>query len=256
MHFDLYLESGPQHRKTWVYVPALPGCSTVAAKSAEAPAAAVAAIRRRLDFLRSHGETELGAGGAFPADRVPSADLPLPASQPLSAAEPVEVSVAAHMVERQTLGFGQQFFDVDLEPLTPDEAARLLRWAGWSREELVAAARAQKIPLLERPATGGRSAAAILSHVAGSEWAYVSAALGTLKGASAAIGAVEAAGEEPWAALAAEREVVAGRLANLSQDDLARVVEKNGAPHWTARRMFRRLLEHEWEHVEELRARL
>jgi len=29
MRFDLYLESGPQRRKTWVYVPSLPGTSTV-----------------------------------------------------------------------------------------------------------------------------------------------------------------------------------------------------------------------------------
>ncbi len=92
--------------------------------------------------------------------------------------------------------------------------------------------------------------------MAGAEWAYVSGTLGTLPGASAATAAIEAAGEEPWAALAAEREVVAGRLEALSPEDLARVVEKGGRPRWTARRMFRRMLEHEWEHVLELRARL
>ena len=27
MQFDLYLESGPQHRKTWVFIPGLPGCT-------------------------------------------------------------------------------------------------------------------------------------------------------------------------------------------------------------------------------------
>ncbi len=170
--------------------------------------------------------------------------------------EPLELSIADHVIERKFAGFGQQFFAPDMEPLRDDEVPRLLRWAGWSREELVAAARAQKIPLLEKPATGGRSAAAILSHVAGSEWAYVSATLGTLRGGAAAIGAIEAAGEQPWAALAAEREVVAGRLAALSPEDLSRVVRKGERPHWTARRMFRRLLEHEWEHVTELRARL
>jgi predicted RNase H-like HicB family nuclease len=231
MRFDLYLESGPQHKRTWIYVPALPGCSAVSATSAEAPQVAADAIRTRLDFLRRHGE-------------------------PVADAEPLELTVAEHVIERQVLGFGQQFFETDFAPLTADEAARLLRWAGWSREELVAAARAQTIPLLEKPESGGRSAAAILSHAASSEWAYVSGTLGTLRGGSAAIAAIEAAGEEPWDALAAEREVVAGRLANLTPEELERVVEKHGVPHWTARRMFRRMLEHEWEHVQELRARL
>jgi predicted RNase H-like HicB family nuclease/uncharacterized damage-inducible protein DinB len=231
VRFDLYLESGPQRKRTWIYVPGLPGCSTVSATTDRALDAAVAAIRGRVEFLRGHGET------------IPDA-------------EPLELIVAEHVIERKLAGFGQQFIAPDLEPLTAGESERLLRWAGWSRDELISAARAQKIPLLEKPATGGRSAAGILSHVAGAEWAYVSGTLGTLPGASAATAAIEAAGEEPWAALAAEREVVAGRLAALSPEDLARVVDKGGRPHWTARRMFRRLLEHEWEHVLELRARL
>jgi predicted RNase H-like HicB family nuclease/uncharacterized damage-inducible protein DinB len=231
MRFDLYLESGPQHRKTWIYVPALPGCSTVAPVTEQAFEAADAAIRVRLDFLRRHGD-----------------DIP--------GAEPFELVVAEHMIERKTLGFGQQLLAPDLPPLTADEAARRLRWAAWSREELVAAARAQKLPLGERPAAGGRSAAAILSHVAGSEWAYVSGSLGTLPGASAAIAAIEAAGDEPWEALAAERDAVAARLAVLTREELGRVVERHGQPRWTARRMFRRMLEHEWEHTMELQARL
>jgi predicted RNase H-like HicB family nuclease/uncharacterized damage-inducible protein DinB len=234
VRFDLYLESGPQHKKTWIYVPGLAGCSTVAAISAEAPAAAEAAIRLRLGFLRRHGD-------------------PLAADFP--DAEPLVLTVAEHVIERKLLGFGQQFFPPDLQPLTAGEVPRLLRWAHWSREELVAAARAQPIPLREKPQTGGRSAAGIVSHVASSEWAYVSATLGTLKGGSVAMAAIEAAGDEPWGALAAEREAVVARLSTMTADDLGRVVERNGSPRWTARRMFRRMLEHEWEHVLELRAR-
>jgi uncharacterized damage-inducible protein DinB/predicted RNase H-like HicB family nuclease len=231
MRFDLYLESGPQHRKTWIYVPGLPGCSAVAPTTDLALGVAATAIRGRLEFLAGHGEL-------------------------VADPEPLELVVAEHVIERKFAGFGQQFFAPDLEPLTADEATRLLRWAGWSREELMAAARAQKIPLAVKPQTGGRSGAAILAHVASAEWAYVSGTLGTLPGGSAAMAAIEAAGEEPWAALAAEREVLAERLAVLSAQDLTRVVEKGGRPHWTARRMFRRLLEHEWEHVLELRARI
>jgi predicted RNase H-like HicB family nuclease len=56
MHFDLYLESGPQHRKTWVFVPGLPGCTVRGLTTDAALEAVPAAILERLDFLRLHGE--------------------------------------------------------------------------------------------------------------------------------------------------------------------------------------------------------
>ena len=231
MRFDLYLESGPQRRKTWVYVPGLPGCVAVGPTSEAAIEIARAAIGQRLDFLRRHGETIPGA-------------------------ESIDVVVAEHVIEREFLGYGQQFFPPDAEPLTAAEARRQLRWTEWSREELVAAAGAQPEPLTVRPAAGGRSAAAIISHVAGAEWAYVSATLGTLPGGGAAIAAIERAGEQPWEALAAERRTLMARLGALTPEELSRVVERKGRPRWTARRMLRRMLEHESEHLEELRSRL
>jgi predicted RNase H-like HicB family nuclease len=232
MRFDIYLESGPQHKKTWVYVPGLPGCSTVAPTSEAAIEAARLAIEQRLDFLRRHGDG-------------------------LPGAEPIEIVVADHNVDSKFLGYGQGVFPSDREPLTADEAARQLSWATWSREELVAAARAQPRPLTVAPPTGGRPTAAILSHVAGSEWSYLSSNLGTLKGGSAAIAAIERAADEPWAALAAERATLSERLRQMTPDELATVTERGeGKPPKSARRMLRRLLEHEWEHVLELTARL
>jgi predicted RNase H-like HicB family nuclease/uncharacterized damage-inducible protein DinB len=231
MRFDLYLESGPQHRRTWVYVPSLAGCVAFGPTTEQAVANAPDAIRARVGFLRRHGER-----------------LPDP--------EPIEVNVAAHFIERRMLGFGQQVFPTDREPLGAAEAERQLRWSGWSRQELIEAARSQKLPLGERPPSGGRSAAAILSHVAGAEWSYVSSTLGTVPGGSAAIAAIEGAGEEPWAVLAAERETLMSRLRSMTPEERSRVVEREGKPPRSARRMLRRMLEHEWEHVLELRARL
>jgi predicted RNase H-like HicB family nuclease len=235
MRFDLYLESGPQHKRTWVYVPSLPGTVGFGPTSDQAIENARDAIRGRIAFLRRHG------GDATDPD-VPDS-------------EPIELHVAEHIIERQLLGFGQQSFPTDREPLTAAEAARQLRWAEWSREELIAAARAQPRPLLEKPPTG-RSAAEILSHVAGAEWSYVSSTLGTLAGQSATIAAIEGAGDEPWAALAAEREALMERLRAMTADELTRIVEREGKPPRTARRMLRRMLEHEWEHVLELQARI
>jgi len=227
----VYLESGPQHKRTWVYVPGLAGCVAFGPTTEQALANVPAAIRERIAFLRRHGD--------HPPDP-----------------EPIEIDVARHVIERKVLGFGQQVFDSDLAPVSPEEAARQLRWAGWSREELIEAARSQAGPLAARPPGGGRSVAAILSHVAGAEWSYVSSTLGTVPGGSAAIAAIEAAGEAPWAPLAAEREVLMRRLKDMTADELSRAVERNGRPPRTARRMLRRMLEHEWEHVLELRARL
>ena len=231
MRFDLYLESGPQHRKTWVYVPGLPGCSTMAPTSEQAIAAARGAILERLEFLRRHGEV-----------------LPDP--------EPIELVVADHSIDGKFLGYGQGTFPSDREPMTAHEAASRLRWAEWSREELVAAARAQVTPLAEKPASG-RSVISILSHVAESEWAYVSSTLGTVPGGSAVMKAIESSPDGPWDALAAERIALMARLRAMTEEDLASVVERGpGKPVRTVRRMLRRLLEHEWEHVIELRSRL
>ena len=230
MRFDLYLESGPQHRKTWIYAPGLPGCSTVSPMSDQAVEYARAAITERLAFLRRHGEST-------------------------ASFEPIEPVVAAHTIERKFLGFGQLFVPTDLAPVTTDEAASQLLWASWSREELVAAAKAIAEPLAVKPASG-RSAAAILSHVAGSEWSYVSSTLGTLPGYAPAIAAIELAGEEPWEALASERETVMERLRAMTAAELAMVKERDGKPPLSARRLLRRFLEHEWEHVLELRARV
>jgi predicted RNase H-like HicB family nuclease len=232
VRFEIYLESGPLHRKTWIYVPSLAGCSTVSATTDQAAEAARAAIRQRIGFLRDHGET-----------------YPDP--------EPIELAVASHVIERKALGFGQGVFASDLEPLTADDAARQLRWAGWSREELVAAAAAQPRPLADKPAAGGRSTAAILSHVAGAEWSYVSSTFGTVPGGGAAMAAIERAGDEPWPALAAEREALMERLHRMTPGEMTRVIDRGpDRPSRSARRMLRRMLEHEWEHVLELRSRL
>jgi predicted RNase H-like HicB family nuclease len=237
MRFDLYLESGPQHRKTWVSVPSLPGCWAVGPTTDRAVEIARSAIRERIEFLRRYGEI-----------------VPDP--------EPIELVVASHIIERSLLGYGQHSFASDLVPLTRDDAASQLRWAEWSREELVAAARAQTLPLPEKPPTGGRSAAAILAHVAGAEWSYVTSTLGTIPGGGAILAAVENSvvgnsPETPWDALAAERTTLMARLRAMTPEEMSRIVERGeGKPARTARRMLRRLLEHEWEHVQELRARL
>ena len=231
MRFELYLESGPQHRKTWVFVPGLPGCTARGPTTDAAIENTPAAILDRLEFLRRHGEL-------------------------VADPEPMELLVAEHVIERKWLGFGLQFFAADRLPLTEEDVRTQLLWAGWSRDEFIATARAQTLPLASRPVTGGRSAAEILAHVAGAEWGYVGSVLDSLPGQSRAIKAIEDAGAEPWEALALERETVLARLSEMSEDERNRVLETDGKTPRSARRMLRRMLEHEWEHTLELRARL
>jgi predicted RNase H-like HicB family nuclease len=54
--YALYLESGPQHRKTMVHVPALLGCIANGPTTEDAIAATPDAIRAYLRFLRRSGE--------------------------------------------------------------------------------------------------------------------------------------------------------------------------------------------------------
>ncbi len=230
MRFELYLQSGPQHKRTWVTVPAWPGTIAFGSTTEEALANTPDAIRRRFDFLRDHGEA-----------------MPDP--------EPIELDVVDHQIERKLLGFGQNV-PTDREPVSRPELETALRWAGWSREALVEAARAQKISLMKRPSAGGRSAAAILGHVAGAEVGYVNSVLGSVTGGTALVNAVEAAGADPWVPFKAEREAVIARLEAMTAEELTRVTEREGKPPRTARRMLRRMLEHEWEHLLELQARL
>lgn len=230
MQFELYSESGPRRRKTMVHVLALPGCIATGPTTDAAIENTPSAIRTRLAFLAHHGE-------------------------PVTDPEPIELAVAEHVTEGTWLGNGAASFGPDREPLGADDARRQMTWLAWSRDELIAAARAQPGELTAEPAGGGRTVAAILHHVAGAEWAYLNSTLGTVPGLSPALTAIERAGDDPWEALARARGVVAERLAAMTDEERTRLIER-GAVLRTVRRMLRRMLEHEWEHVLELRARL
>lgn len=230
MRFDLYLESGPRHRKTMVHVLALPGCFAMGATNEAAIANARPAIRERLDFLGRHGEPPIDP-------------------------EPMELVVAEEDTTGGWLGFGVALFSPDREPISADEARRQVTWLGWSREELISAARALPGELTTNPAGGGRAVVAVLHHVAGAERAYLNSVLGPVPGLNAALTAAERAGSDPWDALARARGMVLERLAAMTDAERALVVQRGGQLRST-RRMLRRMLEHEWEHTLELRARL
>lgn len=230
MKFDVYLETGPKHRKTMTHVPGLAGTTAIGETTEIALDNTREAIRERIAFLRRHGE-----------------EHPDP--------NPIELNVAEEDTTGGFLGFAVGVFRVDLEPIPPREVERQVRWAEWSREELIEAAKAQKGGLRSGPKGKGRTPAEILAHVAGSERAYLNSVVGPVDGLNAQIKAVENHPDDPWEAMAAAREILLARIRAMTPEE-RRAVVKRGKEHRTARRMLRRTLEHEWEHVLELQARL
>jgi predicted RNase H-like HicB family nuclease/uncharacterized damage-inducible protein DinB len=239
IRFELYVETGPRHGRTMVHVPALAGCVATGPTTQEAIENARSAIRARIEFLRRHGE-------------------------PVADPDPIELVVAEEDTTSGWLGFGVGFFGPDRAPIGADEAARQATWLTWSREELVAAARAWAdapsgpsayTAAEPAPAGPGRTVGAILLHVADAERGYLNAALGPVPGLSAAVTAIERAADEPWEPLARARTLVLQRLAATTDEERAAVVQR-GKGQRTVRRMLRRMLEHEWEHTLEIQARL
>jgi predicted RNase H-like HicB family nuclease len=230
MKFEVYLETGPKHRKTMTHVPGLAGTTAMGETTDIALDNTRPAIRERVEFLRRHGQKH------------PDPD-------------PIELAVVEEDLTGGFLGFAIAFFGSDLEPVPPRELERQVCWAQWSREELIEVARAQPGGLRSGPPGKGRTPAEILAHVAGAERAYLNSIVGPVEGLNAQIKAVENSPDDPWDALARAREILIARIQALTPEERRAVVQR-GKERRTARRMLRRTLEHEWEHVQELRARL
>jgi predicted RNase H-like HicB family nuclease len=230
MKFEVYVETGPKHRKSMTHVLELPGTIASGDTLEQALDNTRAAILERVAFLRRHGEK--------PRDP-----------------EPIELVVAEEDTTTGFIGFAAATFAPDLEPISKAELERLLRQAEWAREDLLGAARAQRGGLRGGPPGKGRVATEILAHVAGAERAYLNSVVGPADGLNAAIKAIEANPDDPWDALAHARELLVARIRAMSEDERTGVF-KRGKEQRTARRMMRRTLEHEWEHVLELRSRL
>lgn len=228
--YALYLESGPKRRKTMVHVVDLLGCVAVGPTTEEALAATPEAIRAYLRFLRRHGE----AGD-------PDA--------------PFETSVAEHITEGGWLGNGSPYiaFGWDFEPLMDEEIATYLRRFTWLREELASWAATQSDESLDaQPQGSGRTARAILLHVLGVN--YLASALGGAPGFSALHGGAERGEIGLPEALRRAAVMAAERVRATTPEERAAVREMASGPR-TLRKAFRRMLEHDWEHLAELSRR-
>jgi uncharacterized damage-inducible protein DinB/predicted RNase H-like HicB family nuclease len=226
--YDLVLESGPKKMRTWVQLPALPGCVFNGATTDETLAAAPAEIRRFLALLARHGE------------RVDPAD-------------DIEVRVQRHVTDGKWVGFGGPELEEDLEPLSRDELERDLRWAGWMRDEMLQLLEGVDDDAFARKPAKGRPIRQIVEHVIGAEYGYVRR-FGKIEGVPGP-GNLEAMSRDElmhWMSHLREREF--DRLRALSDDEL-RAVDRAGSQLKTVRAYIRKLLAHQYEHLLELAAR-
>ena len=230
--YGLYLESGPQRRKTMVHVLNLLGCVASGPTTEQALLATPDAIRAYLRFLRRHGD----------------------AADP---DEPFTTSVVEHVTEGSWLGQGSPYlvFGPDLEPLSDAEVDVLLSRFAWLRGELAGWADSHTAEeLTVAPADGGRSSWDVLRHVLSATGGYLSAALGSAPGFSRVAGAVERGELDVAAGLRHTITMVEERVRATTPEERAAVRVLPAGPR-TLRKALRRALEHDWEHLVELSRR-
>ena len=130
-------------------------------------------------------------------------------------------------------------FLTDYDALRPNEMETLFRWMAVSRQELMDLVKSLSQEAFEwTPEDDTPSIRDILCHVAESDLWYTDR--------------LKQWPEAPLYRLAATRGVALERLRALSEEDRSRVTVHEGE-EWTPRKVVRRMLEHEREHIAQLR---
>jgi predicted RNase H-like HicB family nuclease/uncharacterized damage-inducible protein DinB len=226
--YALYLESGPQRKKTLAHVLDLLGCVVQGDTTDEAVAATPDAIRAYRQYLQRHGEK-------------------------LDAGTKIETRIAQHNTEG--LFSGQAIWPQDLKPLAPVALARYLRWLDWSRVDLLGLTKQIDEKGLRAKPPKGRSLRDILVHVLDADKSYVYALVGPLKPMGEPTNAADRGDLDLRVALKEARAAAIERLKTLTPVERARV-RTSGQSTYSAYRVIRRMLEHEWEHRREIALRL
>jgi predicted RNase H-like HicB family nuclease len=229
----LYLESGPKKRKTMVHVLELLGCIAQGATTAEALQVTPAAICEFLRFLSRHGD-------------------------PVDPSEDFATEVAEHVMEGGWLGNGDPAsgFEPDFQPLTIVGLQDYVRHLAWIHAALAASVAGLPLErLTAQPEGNARTLYAILEHSATSECTYLRMAVGKVPGMAEALKPVQTGPEDLAAHLAGLWQILESRFASLSEIERTQPVP-HGQVTWTAYRGLRRALEHNWEHLLEISARL
>jgi predicted RNase H-like HicB family nuclease/uncharacterized damage-inducible protein DinB len=230
--YNLYLESGPMRKKTMVHVLDLLGCIATGPTTEAALERTPHAIREYLRFLQRHG---------FPIDSEVQ----------------IQTRIAEHITEGTWLGNGDPSlaFQPDLKPLTSEDLETYIQRMEWSRADILSlVSHLSEQQLLEKPTSGGRPIKTILEHIFESEYSYMRA-FGKLEDVPGLVSLLKQLNGDLLAAMTFVRTCEIARLHTLTPQELSEPI-LHGKNARMASRIFRRILEHEWEHLVELRERL
>jgi predicted RNase H-like HicB family nuclease len=166
--------------------------------------------------------------------------------------------IAGHVMEGSWLGYGDPApgFAPDFQPLSVEDLETYLQRMDWMQADLLHLLR--DIPpgkLAAQPESGGRSMIGILEHTAESNCVYLRYQVGKVDGLSEALKAVHPQADDLPVALARLWKIIRERLEALTPEERQQRVP-HGQVTWTAPRALRRMLEHTWEHVQELSHRV
>jgi predicted RNase H-like HicB family nuclease len=211
MHFVVYVEV-EEDGTAMAHVPALPGCVSTGLSQEVALARLPQAITDYYRWLKAHGE-------------------PIPEQ-----IEPIELEVAGVSSDAGHPGDAASFFPSDRAPLSEPEVATLLRLMAYSRKDLLDQVSGLAPELMAWKARNDENQQVwdiddILEHIASAERFYVSRLT-----------------TDVMALLQESRTAAVERLSHLNEGEMSRVVEHAGEL-WSARKVFRRILEHEREHI-------
>lgn len=228
--YGLYLDHGPKRRKTMVHVIDLMGCVTNGPTTDEVLEATPDAIREFLAFLGAHGD-------------------------PVDPSDTFEVRIVEEVTEGQWLGNGIAVFGPDRDRVAPEDVGPLLERHRWIRDDTLALVAGLTPRTLEAKPAKGRPVADILRHVLAADRGYLASGLVSNRGLNRLDRDAEAGAIEVREALDEGAELFAGDVRAATSEQLSAVIPR-GQSIGSVRRTLRRALEHGWEHLQEIRARL
>ena len=231
--YALYVESGPKHKKTMAHVLDLLGCIAQGSTTEEALDSTPESIRLFLRFLQSHGDK-------------------------VKPDETLTTKVAIHITEGSWIGQGDppSGFAPDFQPLSAADLKIYLRRLDWMQKDFIELL--GKVPrrkMLVKPEIG-RTIQQIAEHVSESNGVYLRYLVGKADGLSDALKAVREEGPDALPATLSDLwQISNSRLKVLTEEERAAKIP-HGQTIWTARRCLRRMLEHNWEHLQEVSNRI
>jgi predicted RNase H-like HicB family nuclease/uncharacterized damage-inducible protein DinB len=209
--------------RTHAHVPDLPGCNWVTNSPEEAICQAEASIRRHLDWLKKYGQMA-------------------PAAH-----ETIQLYLAQQHKSTAREGDLVGFFESDRQPVQWAEIPGFLELMQYARMELLSLTREIPPEVLEwRPESKEWTITEVLRHVAGAQRYYLTRLYDT-----AGI-PIQQPSRSVWTRLERMQALSLAKLAEFSEEQLEVVVTDSSGELWSARKVFRRYIEHEREHTQHI----